>query len=139
MITNFSKYIAAPLAILALTGCGIEHKIKQPPKETSYVKDNYYDGELSASFLDRTNDPLGRDLMIYDEDRDGKADVIANAGLALWVAPGYTPKRFMIREGDTKIMTPKMQATATRELQSEKDLAFTVHQENYRLQEEEQK
>lgn len=136
MITNFSKYIAAPLTMLALAGCGVsEPEIKKPVRET-YVKDNFYNGELNASFLDRTNDPLGRELMIYDEDKDGQADLICGAGLVHWVAPGYTPKRFMTREGDTKTMTPEIQAAANKELQAEKDLAFLLHQENYRLQEQ---
>ena len=139
MITNFSKYIAAPLAMLALAGCSAsEREINKPIKET-YVEDNFYNGELNASCLDRTNEPLGRELMIYDEDGDGKADVIAGAGLAHWITPGYTPKRFMTREGDTKTMTSEIQAAATRELQAEKDLAFLIHQENYRLQQEKQK
>ena len=139
MIRNFSKYIAAPLTMLTMVGCGYSEPVIKEPIKESYVKDNFYNRELSASCLDRTNEPLGRELMIYDQDGDGKADVIGYGGLAHWVTPGHTPDRFMTREGDTNIMTPEIQAAATRELQAEKDLAFLIHQENYRLQQEKQK
>lgn len=136
MITNFSKYIAAPLAMLVLAGCGSfpEEKIREPNKK------EYENSPYQASMIDRTNEKhLGKDLFIDDENGDGKVDLIQFMGLARWVAEGYTSKNREVRKGFTKTMTPEIQAAANRELQAEKDLAFLIHQENYKLQQKKQK
>jgi hypothetical protein len=142
MITNFSKYtaplakyIAAPLAMLALAGCGAfsEDKIREPNEQ------EYQTGSYVALLNDKTENKWGRNLFVVDEDGDGNVDVMQFMGVAHWVAKGYTPREYEFREGFTKTMTPEIQAAATRELQAEKDLAFLIHQENYRLQQEKQK
>jgi hypothetical protein len=94
---------------LCLPGC-MERRMPEP------VRSNYdqYGAAYRGSQYSR----------IFDEDKDGKADIIAELNEAKFIAEGHKSERFFT--DNAIVMTPQLRDAATRELHAERDMLYLM-------------
>lgn len=123
MQNNFRKALTGLVVAGALFLPGCKYEFKEP------VRENYNHNSAALS--------KSHHMRVIDEDNDGVADMIAEAGVAKFVRDGYKSQRFYTEYA--LIMTPELRDSATKELHAERDLDYLMDKSFYQKYKESQK